>query len=64
MIRNLDLHKIVSQEEWIEARKRLLTQEKESTRLSDRLSQQRKEQCSGAGKIGAFFERASASSHK
>jgi predicted dithiol-disulfide oxidoreductase (DUF899 family) len=31
MIRNLDLHKIVSQEEWLQARKRLLTQEKEST---------------------------------
>jgi predicted dithiol-disulfide oxidoreductase (DUF899 family) len=43
MIRNLDSHKIVSQEEWLEARKRLLTQEKESTRLRDRLSQQRRE---------------------
>jgi predicted dithiol-disulfide oxidoreductase (DUF899 family) len=43
MIGNLDSHKIVSQEEWLEARKRLLTQEKESTRLRDRLSQQRRE---------------------
>jgi predicted dithiol-disulfide oxidoreductase (DUF899 family) len=43
MIGNLDSHKIVSQEEWLEARKRLLTQEKEATRLRDRLSQQRRE---------------------
>jgi predicted dithiol-disulfide oxidoreductase (DUF899 family) len=35
-----DSHKIVSQDEWLEARKHLLTQEKEFTRLRDRLSQQ------------------------
>jgi predicted dithiol-disulfide oxidoreductase (DUF899 family) len=39
----LDTHKIVSQDEWFEARKHLLTQEKEFTRLRDRLSQQRRE---------------------
>ena len=39
----LDNHKIVPQNEWLEARKRLLTQEKEFTRLRDELSQQRRE---------------------
>jgi predicted dithiol-disulfide oxidoreductase (DUF899 family) len=39
----LDNHKIVSQNEWLEARKRLLTREKEFTRLRDELSQQRRE---------------------
>ena len=41
--RSLDTHKIVSQDEWLEVRKHLLTQEKEFTRLRDRLSQQRRE---------------------
>jgi predicted dithiol-disulfide oxidoreductase (DUF899 family) len=40
---SLDTHKIVSQDEWLKARKQLLTQEKEFTRLRDRLSQQRRE---------------------
>ena len=35
-------HKIVSQEEWIVARKELLKKEKESTRLRDRLSAERR----------------------
>src|SRR5438093_809701 len=35
-------HKIVSQEEWIAARKQLLKQEKESTRLRDQLSAERR----------------------
>jgi len=35
--------KIVSHEEWIEARKKLLTEEKEFTRLRDQLSEQRRE---------------------
>jgi predicted dithiol-disulfide oxidoreductase (DUF899 family) len=36
-------HKIVSREEWIEARKRLLSKEKEFTRLRDQLSEQRRD---------------------
>lgn len=36
-------HRIVSQTEWLGARKQLLTQEKEFTRLRDQLSQQRRE---------------------
>jgi len=36
-------HRIVSHEEWIEARRRHLTREKEFTRLRDRLSQERRE---------------------
>ena len=40
---DLDTDKMVSQDEWLEARKHLLTQEKEFTRLRDRLSQQRRE---------------------
>src|SRR5882724_3263355 len=35
-------HNVVSQEEWIVARKRLLTKEKESTRLRDQLSAERR----------------------
>ena len=31
-------HKVVSREEWLEARKELLKKEKESTRLRDQLS--------------------------
>jgi predicted dithiol-disulfide oxidoreductase (DUF899 family) len=40
---SLGAHKIVSQDEWLKARKQLLTQEKEFTRLRDQLSQQRRE---------------------
>ena len=36
-------HTVVSREEWIEARKRLLLKEKEFTRLRDALSQQRRD---------------------
>ncbi|HYM90412.1 MAG TPA: DUF899 family protein, partial [bacterium] len=36
-------HKVVSSDEWIEARKQLLAKEKEFTRLRDRLSQQRRD---------------------
>jgi predicted dithiol-disulfide oxidoreductase (DUF899 family) len=36
-------HKIVSRDEWIEARKKLLAKEKEFTRLRDQLSEQRRE---------------------
>ncbi|HLW69642.1 MAG TPA: thioredoxin family protein [Candidatus Binataceae bacterium] len=36
-------HKVVSREEWIEARKQLLIKEKEFSRLGDQLSQQRRE---------------------
>src|SRR6202030_3774739 len=36
-------HKVVSSDEWIEARKQLLIKEKEFTRLRDELSQQRRE---------------------
>jgi predicted dithiol-disulfide oxidoreductase (DUF899 family) len=35
-------HNIVSQEEWIAARKELLKKEKESTRLLDQLSAERR----------------------
>ena len=35
-------HRVVSREEWITARKKLLTKEKEFTRLRDRLSRQRR----------------------
>ncbi len=38
-----DKHKIVSKEEWIEARKQLLAKEKEFTRLRDELSRERRE---------------------
>jgi len=40
---NLDNHKIVSQNEWIAARKVLLKKEKEFTALRDQLSQQRRD---------------------
>jgi len=36
-------HKVVSQNEWLEARKHFLIQEKEFTRLRDQLSRQRRE---------------------
>ena len=36
-------HEVVSQEEWIAARKELLSKEKEFTRLRDQLSRQRRE---------------------
>jgi predicted dithiol-disulfide oxidoreductase (DUF899 family) len=36
-------HKIVSREEWIEARKKLLVKEKEFTRLRDQLSHERRD---------------------
>jgi predicted dithiol-disulfide oxidoreductase (DUF899 family) len=36
-------HKVVSRDEWIEARKQLLVKEKEFTRLRDQLSQQRRD---------------------
>jgi predicted dithiol-disulfide oxidoreductase (DUF899 family) len=36
-------HAVVSQDEWIEARKRLLAKEKEFTRLRDELSRERRE---------------------
>lgn len=39
----LNKHKVVSQNDWIEARRQLLTQEKEFTRLRDQLSRQRRE---------------------
>ena len=36
-------HRIVSEEEWVEARKELLKKEKEFTTLRDQLSQQRRD---------------------
>ncbi|RKH62942.1 DUF899 domain-containing protein [Corallococcus llansteffanensis] len=39
----MNQHKIVSREEWLEARKRLLTREREFTHLRDALSQERRE---------------------
>ena len=36
-------HQVVSHEEWLAARKRLLAEEKEFTRLRDRLSQRRRD---------------------
>ena len=36
-------HRVVSQEEWLAARKQLLRKEKEFTRLRDRLSAERRE---------------------
>ena len=36
----METHKIVSHEEWLAARRQLLAEEKEFTRLRDRLSQQ------------------------
>ena len=40
---DLTKHKFVSPNEWLEARKKLLIQEKEFTRLRDQLSRQRRE---------------------
>jgi predicted dithiol-disulfide oxidoreductase (DUF899 family) len=40
---DLNDHKVVSLNEWLEARKQLLSQEKEFTRLRDQLSRQRRE---------------------
>jgi predicted dithiol-disulfide oxidoreductase (DUF899 family) len=39
----MEQHKIVSREEWISSRRELLREEKEFTRLRDRLSQKRRE---------------------
>jgi len=39
----MDNHKVVSRSEWIDARKRLLAEEKAFTRARDRLSQQRRD---------------------
>ena len=36
-------HQVASRDEWIEARKRCLVEEKEFTRLRDQLSQQRRD---------------------
>jgi predicted dithiol-disulfide oxidoreductase (DUF899 family) len=38
----MESHKIVSQQEWIEARRQHLAKEKELTRLRDELSEQRR----------------------
>ena len=43
MTGSLEDHKIVSENEWIEARKALLKKEKELTILGDQLNQQRRE---------------------
>src|SRR5215813_9071763 len=40
---DLHNHKVVSPNEWLEARKQFLIQEKEFTRLRDQLSRQRRE---------------------
>ena len=40
---DLNKHNVVSPEEWLEARKKLLSQEKEFTHLRDKLSRQRRE---------------------
>ncbi len=40
---NHENHKVVSREEWLEARKQFLAKEKEFTRLRDRLSHQRRD---------------------
>lgn len=42
MSTNLSNHTVVSREEWLEARKRLLAKEKEATRLLDRLAAERR----------------------
>jgi predicted dithiol-disulfide oxidoreductase (DUF899 family) len=39
----VEQHKVVSREEWFEARKQLLLKEKEFTRLRDQMSQQRRD---------------------
>src|SRR6202048_4945265 len=41
--KNMQSHKVVSREEWLAARTQLLAEEKEFTRLRDRLSQQRRD---------------------
>ena len=41
-IKTISGHKVVSREEWLEARKELLKKEKESTRLRDQLSAERR----------------------
>jgi predicted dithiol-disulfide oxidoreductase (DUF899 family) len=43
MTESLEGHKVVSESEWIEARKSLLKKEKEFTALRDQLNQQRRE---------------------
>src|SRR5438105_12292081 len=45
LIRNTNMvdHRVVSQDEWIEARKKLLVEEKELTRRSDELARRRQE---------------------
>jgi predicted dithiol-disulfide oxidoreductase (DUF899 family) len=43
MIGSLEDHKVVSNDEWLEARKTLLKKEKEFTILRDHLSQQRRD---------------------
>lgn len=40
---NLEDHKIVSEDKWLEARKQFLAKEKEFTRLRDQLNQQRRD---------------------
>ena len=42
-IKSISDHPIVSREEWVKARKELLKEEKEFTRLRDRLSQERRD---------------------
>jgi hypothetical protein len=39
----MENHRVVSHEEWLAARRQLLAEEKEFTRLRDRLSQQRRD---------------------
>ena len=43
MTKSLEGHKIVSENDWVEARKSLLIKEKEFTVLRDQLNQQRRE---------------------
>jgi predicted dithiol-disulfide oxidoreductase (DUF899 family) len=43
MAESLEAHKVVSEKEWVEARKALLKKEKEFTVLRDRLNQERRE---------------------
>jgi predicted dithiol-disulfide oxidoreductase (DUF899 family) len=46
---------VVSRQEWIEARKELLDKEKELSRLSDELAQQRRKLPLGEGDKGIRF---------
>jgi predicted dithiol-disulfide oxidoreductase (DUF899 family) len=39
----MESHRVVSRDQWIEARKTLLAKEKEFTRLRDQLSRERRE---------------------